>query len=245
MKNHKMKKQNSLSATLQAAAACGLIFLLGACAPVSTGLAPSGSLQQQLNDIRQQQQQQAQQLQQLQLQLTQFRQNIAADEVISTQIQQQLDQTQQPGTLIEHTPLSTTTLPSAGVQEVQAVATSASSYLAAFSSLATGNWADAETGFQAFLNSYKEHQYAPNARYWLANAQLSQGKTETAVTNLRQIVADPKGLSKAPSALLQLEQIYRRQGRTVQADDIVEQLRNRFPDSPEAQHTYRSRETQN
>ena len=39
---------------------------------------------------------------------------------------------------------------------------------------------------------------------------------------------------------MQLAQIYRQQGYNLQADQLLNQLRNTYPDSPEAQHLYRS-----
>jgi len=246
------KKSMRLSSRLQLTAALGGMILLSACAPAATGLAPSGALQEQLQDIRTQQTQQAQLVQQLQQQLTQLQQQLATGEIIplpSQSTPSPIDTTALSEGLatIEPQPADPIITPIQihEAQEVSAVAASASSYLAAFSNLAAGRWDAAETGFQAFIDEYGDHQYAPNARYWLANAQLSQGKTDAATSNLRQIIIDPRGQSKAPAAMLQLEQLYRRQRLTLQADEIAEQLRSRYPDSQEAQYLYRSPELKN
>jgi len=98
-------------------------------------------------------------------------------------------------------------------------------------------------GFEAFLKNFHDHEYAPNARYWLAEAQLAQGKTELAQANLQQLATNPEAKHKVPAALLQLAHIYRQQGRTTEADNVLEQLRNHYPESPEAQQLYRSAET--
>jgi tol-pal system protein YbgF len=224
----------------------GTVLLITACAPATTGLAPSGALSEQLTDIKQQQQQQALLMQQLQQQLSQLKQQLGVEDIVTTQIQKNLE------------PLAQGVEPTAGdiltpalpiqfnaAPEVSALAASASSYLAAFSNLAAGRWLSAESGFEDFLSEFFDHQYAPNARYWLANAQISQGKTELALSNLRQIVGDPKGQSKAPAALLQIAQLYRQQGLSTQADLFLEELRNRYPDSPEAQYLDRSKEPNN
>jgi len=130
-----------------------------------------------------------------------------------------------------------------GQNEVAGIAASAASYLAAFSHLAAGQPLAAEAGFNTFLSSFPDHQYAPNARYWLANAQLSQGKTSLAQTNLQQLATNPKAKAKVPAALLQLAQIYRQKGQISQANNALEQLRNHYPESPEAQQFYRSTES--
>ena len=215
----------------------GLVLLLSSCAP-TTGLAPSGALREQFHEIKQQQQMQATQLQQLQQQISHLQQQLTAENLVTAQIQDNLETPQQTGATASIITIPTI-MPN---QEAVNIAVSASSYLEAFSNLAVGNFAAAETGFQEFLRGFPEHQYSPNARYWLASAQLSQGKTNLAINNLQQIIADPNDQKKAPAALMQLAQIYQQQGLQIQADNVLEQLRNRYPESLEAQHFYQSTE---
>ncbi len=223
----------------------GFVFFLSSCAPVPS-LAPSGAMKTQLHEIKQQQQQQANQLQQLQQQLTQLQQQLIAENILSQQTHPPLESPEileprtSPGVISPEVPNQFTLQ-----QEVVNVAASASSYLAAFSNLAAGHMSSAEIGFQEFLREFPEHQYSPNARYWLANTQLSQGKINPAVANLQQIIANPNSLAKAPAAYLQLAQIYRQEGLQIQADNVLEQLRDRYPESLEAQQIYRSNEPTN
>jgi tol-pal system protein YbgF len=223
----------------------GFVLLLSSCAP-APGLAPSGALKTQLYEIKQQQQKQADQLQQLQQQLAQLQKQLGTQDILEAKNQNilneqgQLEPMTAPGTILAETtnqfPLN---------QEVVTIAASASSYLAAFSNLAAGHLPAAEAGFQGFLQEFPDHQYSPNARYWLASAQLSQGKMNLASTNFQLIIANPNAQAKAPAAFIQLAQIYRQEGQTIQADNILEQLRNRYPESPEAQQLYRSNEPTN
>ena len=222
----------------------GLVLLLSSCAP-PPALAPSGALKEQLHEIKQQQQQQATQLQQLQQQIAQLQQQLTAENLVTAEIQDNIESPQQSGSTpaaIAIPEPSQQTIPN---QEAVHIVASASSYLAAFSNLAAGNFAAAETGFQTFLRDFPNHQYSPNARYWLASAQLSQEKTNLAISNLQLIISDPKGQKKAPAALVQLAQIYQHQGLQIQADNVLEQLRNNYPESPEAQQFYRSEEPNN
>jgi len=230
----KTMKQTLLFLTTGLIPFIGLVLLLSSCAP-APGLAPSGALKDQLREIKQQQQQQATQLQQFQQQLAQLQQQLSGETIISDQIQGSLETPGQPAVQAPLTPN----------QEVVSIAASASSYLAAFSSLAAGQMPAAEMGFQEFLRDFPAHQYSPNARYWLASAQLSQGKTNLAIDNLRQIIANPNARNKAPAALMQLAHIYRQEGRQIQADNVLEQLRNSYPESQEAQQIYRSDEPTN
>lgn len=223
----------------------GFVLLLSSCAPAPS-LAPSGALKTQLNEIKQQQQQQAEQLQQLQQQLTRLQQQLGTEDILVTNNQNVLvAEDQQEPLKAPLMPQPEGTNQFALNQEVVTVAASASSYLAAFSNLAAGHFPVAEAGFQEFLQEFPNHQYSPNARYWLANAQLSQGKRNQAITNLQLIIANPNGQAKAPAAYTQLAQIYHQEGQTIEAENILEQLRNRYPDSPEAQQLYRSNEPTN
>ena len=221
----------------------GFVLLFSSCAP-TTGIAPSGALKEQLYEIKQQQQEQATQLQQLQQQISQLQQQLTGENLVTAQIQNNSKAPQQSGSTSPFIVPGPTNqiIPN---REAVNIAASASSYLAAFSNLAAGNFAAAETGFQEFLRDFPDHQYSPNARYWLASAQLSQEKTNLAISNLQLIIANPNGQKKTPAALMQLAQIYQQQGQQIQADNVLEQLRNKYPESPEAQHFYRSEEPSN
>ena len=211
-------------------AICSLL-LLGACAPAPTGT--SSALRQQFETIMQQQQQQAVQLQALQDQLAQLQ--LSSGTAAATQVKPA------PATLPSYG-ADTPKIPAYANTEISNLADSASTYLAAFSNLAAGRFAPAEASFDYFLRKYPEHQYTPNARFWLASAQAAQNNLQAATANLRQIVVASDGQQKAPAALVLLAQIYRRQELQAEADDVLEQLRSRYPDSPEAQHFIQSDE---
>ena len=206
------------------------LLLLSACTPSLTTRELSPSLQQQLARLQQQQSEQAQLIKILQQQILQ---------------PQATETTQRPSASAIATgkPLPIT-IPAEVTREINALTDSAASYLAAFSELAAGHYAAAEAGFSSFSNKYPQHQYAPNARYWLASAQLPQGKLAAAASNLRQIITDSKGQQRAPAALAMLAKIYRQQRLDDDADDVLEQLRSRYPESSEAQQIYRSDDPQ-
>jgi tol-pal system protein YbgF len=204
--------------------ACSM--LLSACTPTAAG--PSAALKQQFAQMQQQQQQQAEQLKVLQQQLEQLLQSPDPIAFSNTAQQQKPVETG----MVTGQPI---TIPAAISQEVSALADSASSYLAAFSNQAAGRYAVAETGFSNFLQEYPEHQYTPNARYWLANAQMSQGKLQLASSNLRQVIIEIDNQQKAPAALVLLAKIYQQQQLNNEADEVLDQLRRRYPESSEAQ----------
>lgn len=226
-------KQLALSFPVRLAALFAVVLLSSSCAP-APGLAPSVALREQLQEIRQQQQDQAAQLQQVTRQLTLLQQALGIDTLDS----QPADPFAEVDLAARQPADEWSAVPPPAV-DLQ-LEPEVSAYLAAFSGLASGQPDLAEAGFERFLIAYPNHLHAPNARYWLARAQASQGKTEQAATNLKRIITDPAAQAKAPAALLQLAQIYRQQGLTKQAEDVVEQLRTSYPDSPEVQQLNRS-----
>ncbi len=211
---------------------CSLVLLSACTSPPGT---PSAALKRQFTQMQQQQRQQAEQIEALQQQLALLQQNGSALRPESAQLLE---------TPVVTTTQEPSTIPAAIGQEVSALADSAASYLAAFSNLAAGRYAAAESGFSNFINSYPDHQYTPNARYWLASTQVSQDKLQDASTNLRQVIVDTKGQDRAPAALALLAKIYLKQHLNDYAEEVLEQLRSRYPDSNEAQHYYRSDDQQ-
>lgn len=202
------------------------LFLLSACLPTTTPSGPSAALKQQFDQMQQQQRQQAEQIQALQQQLAQLRPS----------------PTSSVPAVAKQTAAKPFAIPAAISEEITALADSASTYLAAFSSLAAGRYLAAETGFSGFISKYPEHQYTPNARYWLASALWAQNKLQAAASNLRQVIVDNNGQERAPAALLLLAKIYRQQQFNNEADEVLEQLRRRYPESTEAQQFYRGDE---
>ena len=226
-------KFNSSFSTICLPLAIFTICMLSACAPAPSVSSPA--LRQQLATIMQQQQQQAEQLMVLQEQLTLLQQQLSTGSTASVTVAPSPEPSPSD---------DTPKIPAFVNTEISNLADSASTYLAAFSDLAAGRVAAAEAGFSHFLNQYPEHQYSPNARYWLANAQAAQDNLPAAMSNLRRILVDDNGQEKAPAALVLLAQLYRQQNLPTEADDVLEQLRSHYPDSPEAQHFHQSDELQ-
>lgn len=228
-----IKNRRSQIATLMFLGLC--LILLSSCTQTIVGTSPD--LSQQLASLQQQQTQQAKQLSELQLQLAQLQQQLLVSTPVPP-ITMERPQQQRPEEI------EPATIPAAISQEVAALADSASTYLSAFSNLAAGRYSVAEGGFDIFLSEYPNHQYAPNARYWLASSQLSQGKLQLASSNLRQIIIDMEGQQRAPAALFMLAKIYSQQQMLTEADEVLDQLRDRYPDSQEAQQLYKEDELQ-
>ena len=206
------------------------MILLSSCAP-TPALVPSASLKDELQQIRLQQREQADQMQELSRQLSLLQQTLGIEEIRTSAID--------PVEALVFTSPEEGRLSPRETPRIE-LGPEVAAYLAAFSRLAGDQPEAAEEEFERFLREFPGHQQAANARFWLAHAQNAQGKTDLATSNLRRIIIDPQAQFKAPAAMMQLAVIYRRQGLHHQADDIVEQLRNSYPDSHEAQQLLRS-----
>lgn len=218
---------------LQSTGLIATLLLLSSCAP-TPAVTPSVALKDELQQIRQQQQDQAEQLQLLTRQMALFQQAIGIEGIKLTETDPLEALIFEPAKPSEEDYFAPREIPRIELgPEVSA-------YLAAFSHLAGGRPEVAEGEFERFLSEFPDHQHAPNARFWLAHAQAALEKTDLATSNLRRIIIDPHAQFKAPAAMMQLAIIYRQQGLNRQADDIVEQLRISYPDSPEAQQLLRN-----
>ncbi|MCK4503296.1 MAG: tetratricopeptide repeat protein [Desulfuromonadales bacterium] len=216
----------------------GLVFLLGACVQ-TTAQVPSRVANTNLQKLQQQQQLHTTQIESLQRQVKQLQQQLIDKNIISAQNHENSTKLSRP---TNTKPAELAINYSYEQNEAAGIAASAASYLAAFSHLAASRPVAAEAGFETFLSNFPNHLYAPNARYWLASAQLSQGHSKRAKANLQQLATNPRAKAKVPAALLLLAQIYRQEGLSIQADNVLEQLRNHYPESQEAQQFYRSTE---
>ena len=246
-----MDNQNSLTIFIPLIFLGAILMMLGGCAQPPS-VAPSYALKEQLQELKSQQAAQQQQLQEMQQLVAQLQEQLAGNSGTLIDADPAPSETAsglQTAQANTDTAYATTnqglSMPQAGSAEMVRIADSASSYLTAFSSLASGQYYAAESGFSSFLASYPDHQYAPNARYWLANAQAAQNKTSQAVSNLRQVIADPAGQEKAPAALIQLIQLYQRAGLLAQADQATIQLRDVYGNSAEARYYFQSNSAPN
>ena len=212
-----------------------LALLLSACAPPPSA---GPGLSNELKLLKQQQLQQQQTLEFIQQQLAQLSVQMGDQIPVAAESEPEPPTTSAAIESQAEAPLQPV------AEDVESLVASASSYLEAFSALAMGRYQSARDGFSAFLQNFSDHRYAPNARYWLAEAEIALGQPQQAEKNLMMIVNDSINERKAPAALFRLAQLYQQQNQTEQAEDILHQLRTRFPESREAQQSNRSDQTQ-
>jgi tol-pal system protein YbgF len=107
-------------------------------------------------------------------------------------------------------------------------------YLQAFSDYAGGRFEQAIQGFETFLRLHAGSDYAGNAQYWLGECFYSQQQYARAVEEFQRTVERyPQG-SKTPDALLKMASALKQLGQTGRADEAIQVLRSRYPDSAAA-----------
>ncbi|MGH8805826.1 MAG: tol-pal system protein YbgF, partial [Polaromonas sp.] len=75
---------------------------------------------------------------------------------------------------------------------------------AALAVLRKGDFAAAQTSFQAFMKRYPQSGYKSSALFWLGNAQYALRNYRDAVANFRALAAAEPDHMRAPEALLSM-----------------------------------------
>ncbi|WP_020675227.1 tetratricopeptide repeat protein [Geopsychrobacter electrodiphilus] len=205
-----------------------LLMQTGGCATPQA----SNGLQQRIDELIKVQQQQAQQLAQLTQQLTSL-QPQAATPALQTPVPS--SQVKEPTQLQAPKVIATT--------EPAPISEAAELYMEAFAAIATGQMAEAESGFRTFIQRFPDHEYLANANYWLAEALLAQHKTKDGETLLLKIIDTPTEQQKAPAAMARLVSYYHEINDQDKAAAMLQMLSTNYPESPELKRLMRSTDT--
>lgn len=110
----------------------------------------------------------------------------------------------------------------------------AKDYDAAYAALQAGKYSDAEQKFMAFLNLYPDHTLAPNAQYWVGEAQYTQNKFGDAARSFAKSFQSYPKSQKAPDSLLKLAATLDKMGKTKEACLTLKETKTRFPSASPA-----------
>ena len=94
-----------------------------------------------------------------------------------------------------------------------------------------GQYADAQTQFQQFLNQYPDHFFAGQAALGVAASLDAQGKTDLAAAAYQRVInnyPDPLVTGYAKYSLAQIDE---RQGKSTEALSLYEEVRRSSPNS--------------
>jgi len=107
-------------------------------------------------------------------------------------------------------------------------------YEAALNLFKAGNYPLAISAFQLFLHTYPTGKLAPNAQYWLGNAQALQGQHKQAIASHQKLLATWPDDAKAPDALIGIANAQEALADRRGAQKTLESLLGRYPQSPAA-----------
>ncbi|MEO2266574.1 tol-pal system protein YbgF [Pseudoalteromonas pernae] len=88
--------------------------------------------------------------------------------------------------------------------------------------------------FQAFVQTYPNSVYVPNAHYWLGQLLTIQGDTAGAKSHFETVVNQYSDSSKRPDALLKLGTLEQQEGQLAKAKQLFNEIITQYPDSTAA-----------
>ena len=107
-------------------------------------------------------------------------------------------------------------------------------YQAAFDLLKGAKYAEAATGFEAYLKQYPDGQLADNAFYWLGESYYITRKFNEALSSFATVTVRYPQSRKIADAWLKLGYTYYEMKKIKEAKSALEKTMNTFPDSSAA-----------
>lgn len=113
-------------------------------------------------------------------------------------------------------------------------AASETAYRDAFSLLKAGEYDQSIAAFSNFLQQFPNSQYGDNAQYWLAEAYYVKREFEPAIAEYQRMLVNFPASKKLSHAMLKIGYCYYELGQRDQARAVLEELRQRYPESAAA-----------
>jgi tol-pal system protein YbgF len=108
------------------------------------------------------------------------------------------------------------------------------SYQKAFNLLKAGRYDQAAKAFQEFLGEYPTGQYSDNAQYWLGESYYVTRNFENAMREFEKLVNEHPDSQKLTHALLKIGYIHDELGQKQEAEQILTELTQTYPQSTAA-----------
>ena len=153
----------------------------------------------------------------------------AAPSASAPATQQPAQSPAQPSATAATEPAATATAP-AGVDpfaEQQA-------YQSAFELLKSGRYEDAAAALRQFITTYPAGSYADNAQYWLGETHYITRRFDLALQEFQRLVSEYPGSQKLAGALLKIGYTHDELGNKADAERILSDLVERYPQSAAA-----------
>ena len=109
-----------------------------------------------------------------------------------------------------------------------------SAYQKAYNYIAAGQYDQAVSALQAFVQQYPQSQFVPNAIYWQGEVLAAQGKNAPASQAFNQVIQQFPNSAKVPDSLFKLAMISLDLGQKSQAKQQLQSLVKKYPNSSAA-----------
>jgi len=103
------------------------------------------------------------------------------------------------------------------------------SYKAAFNLLKVGKYDEAILSYSDFLRQYPSGTYAPNAQYWLGEANYVTRQFPVAIEEFKKVISRYPESRKLPDAMLKIGYIHYELKQSDEARRVLTELTKKFP----------------
>jgi tol-pal system protein YbgF len=107
-------------------------------------------------------------------------------------------------------------------------------YMKAFGLFSANNFTAAAESFSAFVSSYPESEYAPNARYWLGECYFTLGRFNEAIGAFERVLEMKPSPKRASDAMLRIGSAWYRLDNSARGSQVLKLLIEKYPDSEAA-----------
>lgn len=104
-------------------------------------------------------------------------------------------------------------------------------YKDSLTSYRAGQYEEALSGFQSFLDSKPRADYVDNTLYWLGECEFGLERFDSAVSYFQRVISEQPDGNKVPDAMLKMSLAYERLGKPEQAKKTLQQLTTQYPSS--------------
>lgn len=108
-------------------------------------------------------------------------------------------------------------------------------YDTAFATLRDGKYDEAITGLQDFMKRFPSSEFAPNAQYWLAEANFVQHRYDVALIEFERVVTKYPDSTKYSDALLKFGLTHYELGAWDKSSQALNDVVKKFPNTTQAQ----------
>jgi tol-pal system protein YbgF len=107
-------------------------------------------------------------------------------------------------------------------------------YESAYLNYVKGNYTEAISGFESYLQVTPDSPLSDNALYWIGESYAAMGKSQSAVASFQALMTRFPDSNKRSTALYKIAIIYEETGDTKTAKYYYSKITKDFPNSAEA-----------